>query len=258
MLEFKGVSFRYEADGQDLFRDLSFSVQQHEFISVIGASGCGKSTIFRLINGLEAMQSGEICLNGRPIAEASGPVSAFMPQRDLLLPWRTAAENVALPMEIQGIGRRERRERALAALETVGLADCADQLPHTLSGGMRQRAAFARTLSAGADLLLLDEPFSALDALTRTRMQQWLMDQCVRTARTVLFVTHDVDEAIFLSDRILVMEGQPVDRITSVTVPMSRLRSRADMNRPELADLRLDLLSRLCLGTDQMPVGGVS
>ena len=176
MLEFRDVTFQYEEDEFPMVTNLSFSVNDGEFVSVIGASGCGKSTLFRLINGLEKPQSGEILVNGVSI-EKQKNYSSFMPQKDLLLPWRTIEKNVCLPMEIMKVPKTEQEEKCREALKQVGLIDYIDKYPKDLSGGMKQRVAFARTLLAGADMLLLDEPFSALDYLTRVDMQEWLLTQ---------------------------------------------------------------------------------
>ena len=176
MLEFQNVTFRYPEDHLLMMENLSFSVEDRAFVSVIGASGCGKSTIFRLINGLEQPDEGEILVDGKPIAELR-QYSAFMPQKDLLFPWRSVEKNICLPMELQGVPEKEQDERCAEVLEQVGLLDYRKKYPKELSGGMKQRVAFARTLLSGADMLLLDEPFSALDYLTRVEMQEWLLHQ---------------------------------------------------------------------------------
>ena len=199
MLKFDNVSFQYDVEDFSIIDHLSFDVQDGEFVSVIGASGCGKSTIFRLVNKLLLPASGEILVDGESI-ERKRNYCGYMPQQDLLFPWRTVRENLLLPMEIRGgYSKTEMREKADAALESVGLKDWGDKMPKELSGGMRQRAAFARTVLTGSDLLLLDEPFSALDYLTRISMREWLLEQWEREKKTVLFITHDVEEAGFLS-----------------------------------------------------------
>ena len=193
MLDFKDVVFQFPEEEKPIIDHLDFHVNRGEFISIIGASGCGKSTIFRLINRLLEPENGEILVAGTRVAgknpPASGkensrkgthgktwgnaPVCGYMPQQDLLFPWRTVEENLCLPMELQGgISKEEQHRRAQKALEDVGLAGKGDKRPSELSGGMRQRAAFARTLLTGAELLLLDEPFSALDYLTRIEMRE--------------------------------------------------------------------------------------
>ena len=219
MLKFDNVSFQYDVEDFSIIDHLSFDVQDGEFVSVIGASGCGKSTIFRLVNKLLLPASGEILVDGESI-EKKRNYCGYMPQQDLLFPWRTVRENLLLPMEIRsGYSKMEMREKADAALESVGLKDWGDKMPKELSGGMRQRAAFARTVLTGSDLLLLDEPFSALDYLTRISMREWLLEQWEREKKTVLFITHDVEEAVFLSSRILVVEESPITHLRSIDVP---------------------------------------
>lgn len=244
MLEFRDVSFKYEEDEEPMMTDLSFHVEGGEFVSVIGASGCGKSTIFRLINGLEKPQKGGIFVNGRSISEQKN-YSAFMPQKDLLLPWRTIEKNVCLPMEIMRVPEDERRKAARAALEQVGLLDYAEKFPKDLSGGMKQRVAFARTLLSGADMLLLDEPFSALDYLTRVDMQEWLLSQWQDSGKTIIFITHDVEEAVFLSKRIFVIQDRPFSKMEETIVPMNYPRKREELKRPDIADLKERLISKL-------------
>lgn len=244
MLEFRDVSFKYEEDEEPMMTDLSFHVEDGEFVSIIGASGCGKSTIFRLINGLEKPQKGGIFVNGRSISEQKN-YSAFMPQKDLLLPWRTIEKNVCLPMEIMGVPEDERRKAARAALEQVGLLDYAEKFPKDLSGGMKQRVAFARTLLSGADMLLLDEPFSALDYLTRVDMQEWLLSQWQDSGKTIIFITHDVEEAVFLSKRIFVIQDRPFSKMEETIVPMNYPRKREELKRPDIADLKERLISKL-------------
>ncbi len=231
MLKFDNVSFQYDVEDFSIIDHLSFDVQDGEFVSVIGASGCGKSTIFRLVNKLLLPASGEILVDGESI-EKKRNYCGYMPQQDLLFPWRTVRENLLLPMEIRGgYSKTEMREKADAALESVGLKDWGDKMPKELSGGMRQRAAFARTVLTGSDLLLLDEPFSALDYLTRISMREWLLEQWEREKKTVLFITHDVEEAVFLSGRILVVGNR---HRSPIFVPL-RFRPDIRVSREELA-----------------------
>ena len=169
-----------------------------------------------------------------------------MPQKDMLFPWRTIGENLALPLEIQRRGTKAERLGLIdAALADVGLAGCRDKRPDELSGGMRQRAAFARTMLAGSDLLLLDEPFSALDFLTRISMQEWLLDQWQRHKKTILFITHDVEEAVFLSSSVLVVDKTPIHTLREIPVPMDYPRTRQDLTRPEIVALREQLVDML-------------
>ena len=245
MLEFQSVSYQYPSEDFDIVDRLSFSVEPGSFHCIIGISGCGKSTIFRMTNGLLKPKGGTILVGGEPI-EGRKNYCGYMPQKDLLFPWRTVGENVALPLEIRGgLSRAERRDRAEAALADVGLAGCAGKMPHELSGGMRQRAAFARTMLTGSDLLLLDEPFSALDFLTRISMQEWLLEQWQRHKKTILFITHDVEEALFLSQSVLVVERTPIRALENVPVPAAFPRDRSSLKLPEMVELREHLIDLL-------------
>lgn len=245
ILSFDQVSFQYPSEDFDIIDRLSFSVEPGSFHCIIGISGCGKSTIFRMTNGLLQPKSGTISVGGRPVT-GQKHYCGYMPQKDMLFPWRTIGENLALPLEIQRRGTKaERRELIDAALADVGLAGCRDKRPDELSGGMRQRAAFARTMLTGSDLLLLDEPFSALDFLTRISMQEWLLEQWQRHKKTILFITHDVEEAIFLSSSVLVVEKTPIHALREIPVPMSYPRTRQDLIRPEVAALREQLVEML-------------
>ena len=225
--------------------DVSFSLQKGEVVVIVGPSGCGKSTIFRLVNKLLTPAEGTVLVNGTPI-EKQKNYCGYMPQQDLLFPWRTVKENLMLPMEIRGgISKVEMEQRADQALESVGLKDWGKKSPKELSGGMRQRAAFARTVLTGSDLLLLDEPFSALDYLTRLSMREWLLEQWEREKKTVLFITHDVEEAVFLSSRILVVENMPITHLKSIEVPAEYPRTREELMRPEIVKLKEDLIDML-------------
>ncbi|MDO4923749.1 MAG: ABC transporter ATP-binding protein [Peptococcaceae bacterium] len=245
MLEFKNVSFKYPEDDYEMMENLSFSVEDHAFISIIGASGCGKSTIFRLINGLEKPDAGEILVDGQSINTLK-QYSAFMPQKDMLFPWRTIEKNLCLPMEMQHISKAEQQQRAADALAQVGLSDYLKKYPKDLSGGMKQRVAFARTLLSGAEMLLLDEPFSALDFLTRVDMQEWLLKQWESNQKTTLFITHDVEEAIFLSQSIFVIQAsRPFYSMERVNIPLEYPRDRSMLKRPEIVDLKEQLINKL-------------
>ena len=244
MLEFRDVTFKYDEDDIPMMTDLSFTVDDGEFISIIGASGSGKRTLFRLINGLEKPQSGEIFVNGKSIEKQKNS-SSFMPQKDLLLPWKTIEQNVCLPMEIMGVPKEKQKKDCSEALKQAGLLDYMNKYPKDLSGGMKQRASFARTLLTGADMLMLDEPFSALDYLTRVDMQEWLLDQWRNSGKTIIFITHDVEEAVFLSKKIFVIQDRPFSSMECVEVPMDYPRNRTDLKRPEVADLKEKLISKL-------------
>ena len=245
MLTFDNVRFQYAVEDFSIIDHLSFEVQNGEFVSIIGASGCGKSTIFRLVNKLLTPASGVIRVDGDSI-ETKKNYGGYMPQQDLLFPWRTVRENLMLPMEIQGgYSKKQMQKKADDALQSVGLADWGDKTPKELSGGMRQRAAFARTVLTGSDLLLLDEPFSALDYLTRLSMREWLLEQWEKEKKTVLFITHDVEEAVFLSSRILVVEQSPITHLRSIEVPAGYPRSREELRRPEILSLKEELIGML-------------
>lgn len=242
-LQIKDLAKTYPNNGptRPVLDSLELTIETGTFVSVIGPSGCGKSTLCNLIAGLENPDRGEIILNGIPIQGSTGHVG-YMPQKDLLLPWRSLLENLTLGSEISGRNRAEARHEALALLNQFGLAEFADYYPHQLSGGMRQRGAFLRTLLFGADFLLLDEPFGALDALTRQEMQRWLLKVWQQTQPTVLLITHDIDEAILLSDRIIAVSHQPAQIIKEIPIPFFRPRSPELLLTSEALSIKKGLL----------------
>lgn len=207
-LEVQNLKFSYE--DQNIIRDLSFSVRDGEFISILGPSGCGKSTLLNVLAGILKPLGGEICIDGQAVHGISGQF-AYMPQNDLLLPWKTILDNVCLYGEIHH-RKAELQKTAREQMARFGLAGCENKYPGELSGGMRQRAAFLRTTLCEADIYLLDEPFGALDVITRSDLQDWLRELCSSLKKTILLVTHDTDEAIYLSDRILIL-GAPGEGI---------------------------------------------
>lgn len=244
MLEFQHVSFQYDNEDFDIIDDLSFQVEKGAFISIIGISGCGKSTIFKLTNGLLKQKKGNILLEGKDIA--SLPTAAgYMPQKDLLFPWRTIGKNLCLPMEIARVPAAAQKQRVADILKEVGLSDYAQKYPKDLSGGMRQRISFARTLLTDANLLLLDEPFSALDALTRINMQEWLLKQWQHFNKTIMFITHDVEEAIFMSKKIYLVKQTPIHELEIIDVPMDYPRARDFMTKPAIVELKEYLIDQL-------------
>ncbi len=247
MLEFQNVTFQYPEDRQPILKNLSFKVEDGAFASIIGSSGCGKSTIFRLINGLEKPQSGRILVNGEPIKNQKR-YTAFMPQKDLLFPWDTIEKNLLLPMKLQRIPKEEQKKRCDEVLEQIGMTEYRNKYPKDLSGGMKQRVAFARTLLAGGSMLLLDEPFSALDFLTRVEMQEWLLEQWSHLNKTILFITHDVEEAIFLSNTIFVIQECPFVDMEKVEIPLEYPRNREDLRRDVITELKEDLIRQLRKG----------
>jgi ABC-type nitrate/sulfonate/bicarbonate transport system ATPase subunit len=225
---------------------VSLAVPQGRFISLIGPSGCGKSTIFNIVAGLEEPSAGRVLIDG---VDATGTIGrvGYMLQKDLLLPWRTLTDNIVLGMEIQGVKLAEARARALPLLRRYGLAGFENAYPNALSGGMRQRAALLRTLLFDTDVILLDEPFGALDAQTKLRMQEWLLQLWSDFGKTVVFVTHDVEEAIFLSDEVHVMGTRPGRVIATIAVALPRPRLRACATSGEFIAMKehcLDLLDR--------------
>ncbi len=245
MLAFEKVTYQYPSEDFNIIDELSFHVEKGEFVSVIGPSGCGKSTIFRLITRLLEPKSGDIRIGGDSIYKKKCPCG-YMPQQDLLFPWRTVEENLRIPLEIRGgYSKAEIKEKTEEALKNVGLENWGRKAPSELSGGMRQRAAFARTLLTGAELLLLDEPFSALDYLTRISMREWLLEQWEREKKTVLFITHDVEEAIYLSGRVLAAEKMPIRSLSSVTVPLGYPRGMETLKDPAVLDLKEQLVRKL-------------
>jgi ABC-type nitrate/sulfonate/bicarbonate transport system ATPase subunit len=223
---------------------ISFTALPGEFITIIGPSGSGKSTLFNLITGLAQPDSGEIVLDCGLVANRAGRVG-YMPQRDLLLPWRTVLDNVILGPELDGKPRRAARRQARDLLPRFGLAGFESVFPAALSGGMRQRAALLRTFLTGRDLLLLDEPFGALDALTRRELQRWLLGVWRQFQKTILFITHDVEEAVFLADRVLVFSARPGRIIAELAVDLPRPRERVSRLAPERREIELRLLEAL-------------
>ena len=228
-------------------RSLDLAIRPGEFVTLIGPSGCGKSTLFNMIAGLLPPDpDGAILFSGQPQRDGwlLGKVS-FMPQRDLLFPWRTVLDNATLALEVEGLGRREARRRAEALFPEFGLAGFETRYPHELSGGMRQRVALMRTFLFERDLLLLDEPFGALDALTRSMMQRWLLDIWARHRRTVLFITHDIEEAIFLGDRVLVMTARPGTIKCAEPIDLPRPRDLGITTTPAFTDIKRRLLAQV-------------
>lgn len=216
---------------------VSFALEEGAFISVIGPSGCGKSTLFNIIAGLQLPSGGAVLIDGEDATGTIGRVG-YMLQKDMLLPWRTVLDNVVLGMEIKGVPRARARATALPYLDRYGLGGFEDRYPRELSGGMRQRAALLRTLLLDTDVILLDEPFGALDAQTRASMQEWLLQIWGDFRKTVIFVTHDVEEAIYLSDEILVMSARPGQIIDRLDVALSRPRPRAIVSTAEFVALK--------------------
>ena len=242
----RGVSRTYAAGAGgpvEALRDVDLNVCAGEFVALIGPSGCGKSTLLRLVAGLDTPSSGVIEV-GQTDDDADRCV-AYMPQRDLLFPWRSLLENATIGAELAGKDKREIRQQAIELLPEFGLEGFGDAFPQTLSGGMRQRAALLRTVLLNRRTLLLDEPFGALDALTRASMQEWLLGVLNRHSVAVMFVTHDVEEAIWLSDRVYVMTSRPGTIKLEVEIRLSRPRNHAVRSEPEFAKMKSRILHAL-------------
>jgi NitT/TauT family transport system ATP-binding protein len=227
-----------------VLHEVDLYAEAGEFVSIIGPSGCGKSTLLNIIAGLDQPSSGAIYLHGRQAEQRLGSVG-YMQQKDLLLPWRNILDNTILGLELQGTARRVARARAPALMERLGLKGFEYAYPYALSGGMRQRAAFLRTLLPDTDVFLLDEPFGALDAFNRTQMQTWLLETWEGLGKTILLVTHDVDEAIFLADRVYVMTARPGRVKLAQAVDLPRPRRLEMLTTSPFMRLKARLLSAL-------------
>ena len=227
-----------------VLQGVDFHAREGEFVGIIGPSGCGKSTLLNIIAGLEEPDSGSIELDGLPERGRLGRVG-YMQQKDLLMPWRTVLDNTLLALELRGVGRSEARRQAMEYMDAFGLKGFDKEYPSSLSGGMRQRAAFLRTLLAGNDTILLDEPFGALDALTRGQMQEWLLHLWDSLHKTVVLVTHDVDEAVLLCDRIYVLTSRPARVKLTQGVGLPRPRSYQMLTSDIFVRLKANLLTAL-------------
>jgi ABC-type nitrate/sulfonate/bicarbonate transport system ATPase subunit len=223
---------------------IDLTVAGGEFVSVIGPSGCGKSTLFNIIAGVEEPTSGTIAIDGESGTVRAGK-TGYMPQQPLLLPWRTVEENVMLGLDVQRVSRNEARREARELLKHFGLSEFSQNYPSTLSGGMQQRIALLRTVLFNKSFLLLDEPFGALDALTRLSCQMWLLNLWHEYHSSVLFITHDVREAILLSDRIYVLSARPARVLRIVDVDLPRPRQPEHLALPQYLELEKALLSIL-------------
>jgi ABC-type nitrate/sulfonate/bicarbonate transport system ATPase subunit len=241
-LAVEAVTVRFE---QTLaLAETSLDIERGEFVSIVGPSGCGKSTLFNAISGLVPPTTGRVLVDGKDVTGSTGHVG-YMLQKDLLIPWRTVVGNIvvgaALTRRVTADDKQEARELA----RRYGLGEFLDHYPHALSGGMRQRVALMRTLAVHTDVMLLDEPFGALDSQTRLSMQKWLLEVWADTGRTVLFVTHDVDEAIFLADRVVVMTPRPGKISMVLPVRLDRPRDLDCLTSPEFMVIKKQILSTL-------------
>ena len=244
VLDRVGMTYRADSGPVEALRDISFTVGRGELVALVGPSGCGKSTLLRIIAGLRSPTTGCVAVDGRPV---EGPIAAvgMVFQAPVLLKWRTVRDNVLLPAQLSGLDPRRFRERAEALLALVGLGEFAGRYPRELSGGMQQRVEIARVLINHPRVLLMDEPFGALDALTRVRMQELLLDLWARLSPTVVFVTHDIDEALFLADRVLVLSVRPGRIVEALNVPFERPRRAAHLTDPAFVALKRRCLALL-------------
>lgn len=243
LLKIEDVYYDYRENDNVLpvLAEINISVKRGEFICIIGPSGCGKSTLFNILVGLEKPDKGKIYLEGEDITATRGHI-AYMPQRDLLFPWRTVMENVLLGVEIQNEDLKKARREAEQLIPLFGLEGFEEHYPDQLSGGMRQRAALLRTVLTHNDILALDEPLGALDALTRNTMQKWILSIQEKLNKTILFITHDIEEAILLADRIIVLNGRPGRIIDKLKIELPQPRRRTDKI---FVDYREELLEHL-------------
>ena len=231
-------------DGKPILQDISIALNQGELVSLLGVSGGGKTTLFNIIAGLLPPDEGNVILNGKDITNQPGQIS-YMMQKDLLLPYRTIEDNAALPLLLKGVNKRDARAQVSPLFAQFGLEGTQKKYPAQLSGGMRQRAALLRTYLFSQDVALLDEPFSALDTLTKRSIHQWYLDVMEKIQLTTLFITHDIDEAILLSDRIYLLSGNP-GRITAEIVIQEPKPRRKDFSlTPEFLEYKREILSLL-------------
>jgi ABC-type nitrate/sulfonate/bicarbonate transport system ATPase subunit len=224
-------------DKLQVLNQVSFYVNEGEFVTLLGPSGSGKSTIFRIITGLTGIDSGNLEIN-TPLHSSGKNKIAYMPQKDTLLPWKKLKDNIALPLILKGVKKEEAWEKVKELIPVFGLEGFEEYYPNQLSGGMKQRASLMRTFLAESNLMLLDEPFASLDAITRTNLQEWLLEVWQKFNRSVLFVTHSIEEAIYLSDRIYVLSKQPGEIILELEINLPRPRKSDIMTSAEFNNYR--------------------
>ncbi len=240
-MKLEAIGIHKKMGGLSVLRDVTVRLRRGEFVSIVGPSGCGKTTFFNILTGLIPYDSGKILYEGRHVPNLRGLV-AYMQQKDLLLPWRTLWRNILIGPEIQGTLDKDIEEEAKRLLSFFKLDKFINSYPSELSGGMRQRAALARTLLFGKDLLLLDEPLSALDAITRRQLQNYLLALSIKFGKSVLMITHDVEEALLLSDRIYIFSSLPATVKREITVDLKKPRLISDSR---FIELKREILSEL-------------
>lgn len=219
-----------------VLEDISIRIDEGEFVSLLGPSGCGKSTIFNIISGLLPQDKGEVHVSG---------TIGYMQQKDLLLPWKTIMDNVALPLTIKGVDKKTREDKVKKYLPIVGLEGYENNYPFQLSGGMKQRASFLRTLMASEDIMLLDEAFASLDSITKSKMQEWLLDMKTKLNNTILLITHDIDEALLLSDRIYVLSSSPAFIKKEIIVDFNKNNKLERLLSPKTLEFKKEILKLL-------------
>lgn len=242
-----GVTKTFSGKGQNqvqALQGITLTLGAGEIVSLIGPSGCGKSTLLDVIAGLIIPEAGEVTVDGASVLGRKG-LMGYMPQKDVLFPWRNILENVLVSCEIRGDDLKKAREEALSLLPAFGLEHFAEAFPYQLSGGMRQRVSFLRSYLCKKEIMLLDEPFGKLDALTRMQMQQWFLEMWQQFGSSVLLVTHDIDEAILLSDRVYVMSGRPGRILAEVVVSLERPRELGMNTTPAFNKIKTELLAHL-------------
>ena len=224
--------------------DVSITLEENRFVSIIGPSGCGKSTLFDIIAGLERPDFGSVTIDDKDFTGKTSRVS-YMHQKDLLFPWYSIIKNVSLPLLVKGRSSKEARETAMPYFKTFGLDGFENKYPVQLSGGMRQRAALLRTFLFADDIMLLDEPFGSLDAITRHKMQMWLLEMLEKIKASILFITHDIDEAVFLSDKIYLLSKRPAEVKKVFDVALPRPRDNKTFISPEFIKLKEEIMNFL-------------
>lgn len=234
VISLKNVSKSFDKD--EILKDISIDVKKGEFASILGPSGCGKSTLFNIITGIIPKDSGEIYVSSD---------IGYMQQKDLLLPWKTVLENVVLPLDIKGENKKESRKKAEEYMEIMGLRGYEKKYPYELSGGMKQRASFLRTFLSSKEIMLLDEPFGALDSITKGNMQKWILDMKNVLERTILFITHDIEEAVFLSDSIYVLGSRPGVIKEKFNLEFFKDNKKERLFSPELLEYKKKIINLL-------------
>lgn len=240
-LEINNLTFKYKDSDKYILENLSFNINKNEFVTIIAPSGTGKSTLFRLILGLLEPIEGNIKIGG----DGDRDIVGYMPQKDSLMPWRNILDNTAIGLELNGHSKKEARKIAATYFEEFGIKGTEKDYPHELSGGMRQRASFLRAIVNKPPILLLDEPFSSLDALTRRKLQAWLLALCQKEQNTVFMITHDIEEALLLSDRVLIATKVPYKKFESFEVKFKRPRNYETTLTSEFIQLKREILIML-------------